>query len=172
MRIIYRNNHIPLTIYSKFPSIGFKYGYYNEYQNIVLKRFQISFNSAMEFQSFIGFLHDMNFNIKDEGVTTNNYIQPSSQFVKPIVQPIIEYGFNQSQQINQTALDFAALSQPIQPLIQQDNTDYLSQILNPKGKQDISDDELKKLLNEKLRDMNFINFVSNLCTIRKMILIY
>lgn len=169
MKTIYRysQEHVPFVIYSKFPSIGFKYGYVNEHRIPVLNRLQISFNSADEFQSFIAFLRDKGFNIKDESTTTTNYIQPSSQFIKPAIapQPAYNNAYNDyllSQNFGSQpskALDFSALSQPMPPLVQQENStnDYLSQILNPKRKEkdfsDMTDDELKGLLNDKLRDM-------------------
>lgn len=192
VKTINQNCEQPLTIYAKFPSVGFKYITFIDYQRTTTrtKRFQVSFNSANEFQQFMAFLHDNNFNVKDDS-TPSTYNQPSSQFIRPSLAQTLIDPFSQLSD-SQSLMNVMPMSQPqpLQPVIQMsqpqparqqpsfqqisstqivesDNepqpqfNDYLSQILKPKSKElkDLSDEDLKKMLNEKLRDINFINFV-------------
>jgi len=148
-----------------------------------VKRFQISFNTNEEFQHFVMFLHQFKFNIKDDSTessttttTTTNFVQPSSQFtVRPTtLVPTFNETYNQNifSQPTQAPVMELPMRQPIfaepnneQVLEKPENdvpSDFLSQILKPKKKDidDLSDSELKTMLNEKLHDMKFINFLS------------
>lgn len=163
-----------LSIYSKNPSIGFKYQIINELHQIITKRFQISFINPMEYQKFIYLLQQNKFNIKDDSTTSS-----STQFIpmSQINQPMDFMNQFQSQPTTQH-LNTSILSQPILPMIQQTqpeqqqqqqtqknniSTDFLSKILKPtKEKTELNDSELKNLLIEKLNDLNFIKFVEKI----------
>ncbi|CCH43475.1 hypothetical protein BN7_3025 [Wickerhamomyces ciferrii] len=162
-----------LSIYSKNPSIGFKYQIINELHQIITKRFQISFINPMEYQKFIYLLQQNKFNIKDDSTTSS-----STQFIpmSQINQPIDFMNQFQSQPTTQH-LNTSILSQPILPMIQQTqpeqqvqqtqkndiSSDFLSKILKPtKEKTELNDSELKNLLIEKLNDLNFIKFVEKI----------
>lgn len=171
-----RNSFPALSIYAKFPSVGFKYSMLNEYQIMVTKRFQICFNFANEFQQFISFLHENNFNIKDDSVNNySSYIPTSSQFTRPTHPQNLNNSFSQplksQDPINcineqqQSQLSVLPMSQVDRHKIEQPQVDdFLSQILKPKPRElkDLSDEKLQEMLNEKLRDTTFINFVSTL----------